>query len=325
MKKIIFFSEGDFSGTLPRDHPNLRMPEVWYSSLNCPHHPISRVHEIPDNSFDIGIIIIPKKLHHLTSYPLLENLRRSCKKIGFMQEGASWIFQDYDIDIQLWFLDLMQSMDFGLAHSHKDLHYYQNLLNIPVYHHPTLILDDPINGFDKPNCEEKVVIGGNLVRYYGGLNSFLVAKYLDCEIWSPSMGRKKEKEEQIKDLNHFPWMLWADWMKKLSSFKYAIHLNPNTIAGSFNLNCAYWGIPCIGNKHQHTQTACFPELSIEPDDLKTAKELALRLKDDHGFYQECSDKAKENYQKHFSEEKYLLKMSKVFSTILDENQLNTAS
>ena len=314
--KIIFFSEGDFSGTLPRNHPNLRMPEVWYSSLNCPHHPINRIHEIPDNSFDIGVIIIPKKLHHLISYPLLKNLKRCCKKIGFMQEGASWIFQDYEIEIQLWFLSLMKSMDFGLAHSHRDLNYYENLLNIPVYHHPTLIIDDPIKGFIRPETEEKVVIGGNLVRYYGGLNSLITARHFDCPIWSPSMGRKKQEEDNIQELNHFPWMPWADWMKQLSSFKYAIHLNPNTIAGSFNLNCAYWGIPCIGNKDQHTQVECFPELSIAPDDLKMAKELSLRLKDDIGFYEECSKKSKENYKKHFCESAYLLKMNEVFVSLL---------
>jgi hypothetical protein len=317
--KIIFFSEGDFSGTLPRNHPNLRMPEVWYSSLNCPHHPINRIHEIPDNSFDIGVIIIPKKLHHLISYPLLKNLKRCCKKIGFMQEGASWIFQDYEIEIQLWFLSLMKSMDFGLAHSHRDLNYYENLLNIPVYHHPTLIIDDSIKGFIRPETEEKVVIGGNLVRYYGGLNSLIIARHFDCPIWSPSMGRKKQEEDNIQELNHFPWMSWADWMKQLSSFKYAIHLNPNTIAGSFNLNCAYWGIPCIGNKDQHTQIKCFPELSVAPDDLKMAKELSLRLKGDIGFYEECSQKSKENYKRYFSEESYLLKMSKTFSTILNED------
>jgi len=312
---VCFFSESDFSGTLPRNHPNLRMPEVWYSSLNCPHHPINRIHEIPDGSFDIGVIIIPKKLHHLTSYPLLKNLQRCCKKIGFMQEGASWIFQDYEIEIQLWFLNLMKSMDFGLAHSHRDLNYYENLLNIPVYHHPTLILDDPIKDFIKPETEEKVVIGGNLVRYYGGLNSLIIARHFDCPIWSPSMGRKKQEEDNIQELNHFPWMLWADWMKQLSSFKYAIHLNPNTIAGSFNLNCAYWGIPCIGNKDQHTQIECFPELSIAPDDLKMAKELSLRLKDDFDFYQECSRNARDNYQQYFCESKYLLKMNKIFTSL----------
>ena len=94
-------------------------------ALQSFHVPIDQVHNVKENSFDIGIIIIPKKLHHLINYPLLMHLRRSCKKIGFMQEGASWIFQDYEIEIQLWFLTLMQSMDFGLAHSQRDLEYYK--------------------------------------------------------------------------------------------------------------------------------------------------------------------------------------------------------
>ena len=324
MKKICFFSESNFSGTLPRTHPNLRMPEVWYSALNCPHHPIDRVHEIPPGTFDIGVIIIPKNLKHLLDYPLVQNLRGCCKKIGFMQEGAHWIFQDYEIKIQLWFLNLMRSMDFGLAHSHRDVDYYRSLLKVPVYHHPTLLLDDSLGDFHKTKTEEKVIIGGNLVRYYGGLNSLLVAADLRCPIWCPSMGRKKEGEELIKELHHLPWMNWAEWMKELSSFKYAIHLNPNVIAGSFNLNCAYWGIPCIGNINQHTQVECFPDLSVTPDDLDSAQQLALKLKEDTVFYDNCSQKAKENYKTKFREEKYLLKINKIFDTILNENQPNTA-
>lgn len=316
---ICFFSESDFSGTLPRDHPNLRMPEVWYSSLNCPHHPIDRIHEIKSNAFDIGIIIIPKKLHHLINYPLLDHLRRCCKKIGFMQEGAHWIFQDYEIEIQLWFLNLMQSMNFGLAHSPRDVHYYQNLLSIPVYHHPTLILDDALVSFKQQQSEEKVIVGGNLVRYYGGLNSLLVAKHLNCPIWLPSTGRKKDGENNIKEINHFPWMLWVDWMKQLSSFKYAIHLNPNTIAGSFNLNCAYWGIPCVGNIHQDTQFKCFPDLSFEPDDLESSKKSIIKLKEDKDFYNQCSQDSMKNYKKYFSEKKYLLKMNKIFDIIHNED------
>ncbi len=316
--RICFFSENSFSGKTPRDHTNMRTEFAWFCSLDAFHCPIDQVHNLEDNFCDIGIIIIPKNLKHLLKYPLLENLKRSCNKIGFMQEGASWIFQDYDIEIQLWFLNLMKCMDFGLAHTKRDKNYYQGILSIPVFHQPTLILDDCIKGFEKQKTQNKVIVGGNLVRYYGGLNSFITALNFNCEIWSPSMGRKKPEENFIQGLNHLPWLIWSDWMKELSKFKYAVHLNPNTIAGTFNLNCAYWGIPCIGNKDQHTQAECFPELSIAPDDLKMAKELSLRLKDDIGFYEECSQKSKENYKKYFLEDSYLLKMSKVFSIILNE-------
>ena len=316
MAKIAFFSEGGFTGVMPRDNPNLRMPEVWYASLGAMHHPINQIHTLPDNEYDLGIIIIPKNLHHLLKYPLIENIKRVCKKTAFQQEGASWIFQDYEVDVQVWFYTLMMSMDFGLCHNDSDKEYYEGILEIPIYIQPTLLLDDPLKNMSKKETSNKVIVGGNLVRYYGGFNSYLVAQEFKAEIWAPSMGRKKTSESRLEDLNHLPWMVWNEWMVALSEMKYAVHLNPNTIAGSFYLNCAYWGIPCIGNINTDTQRICFPDLSIEPDNLKEAKNLAKRLRSDEDFYFYCSNFSKNKYKEHFSEEVYKSKINKILKAEL---------
>jgi hypothetical protein len=110
-------------------------------------------------------------------------------------------------------------------------------------------------------------------------------------------------------------MNWTEWIYKLSEFKYAVHLNPNTIGGTFSLNCGYLGVPCIGNIHQNTQRLCFPDLSIEPHDLKKATELVEKLKD-KDFYEEISKKSKENYRKHFSEDIYNKHMNKVIKEVM---------
>ena len=303
--KIAFFSEGNFTGIPRKDEPNLRMPEVWYAALNAMHHPITSLHTLPSNTYDIGIVIIPKQLQHLISYPIVNEMKRVCKYTAFQQEGASWIFQDYEVDIQVWFYQLMFSMDFGLCHNERDKSYYQSILDIPMYIHPTLLLEDPLVGIKKKPTLNKTIIGGNLVRYYGGFNSYLVAREFENEIWAPSMGRKKQTEMLLDDLNHFPWLNWRDWMEALSEIKYAVHLNPNTIAGSFNNNCAYWGIPCIGNIHSDTQRINFPDLSVEPDDIHTAKKLAHKLRTDQDFYDSCSSNAKDNFMKNFSLDPYL--------------------
>lgn len=303
--KIAFFSEGNFTGIPDKSEPNLRMPEVWYAALNAMHHPITSLHTLPDNSYDLGIIIIPKQLHHLVKYPIADEMKRVCKYTAFQQEGASWIFQEYEVDIQIWFYGLMLSMNFGLCHNQKDKEYYESILGIPIYIHPTLILEDPIKDIIKKPISNKTIIGGNLVRYYGGFNSYLVAQEFENEIWAPSMGRKKQTEMMLDDLNHFPWLNWKEWMENLSEMKYAVHLNPNTIAGSFNNNCAYWGIPCIGNIYCDTQRINFPELSVEPDDIYTAKKLARKLRNDQDFYTNCSVNAKINFFNNFSITPYL--------------------
>ena len=97
-------------------------------------------------------------------------------------------------------------------------------------------------------------------------------------------------------INHLPRVSWVDWMRQLSTFKYAIHLMPTAAAGTFSLNCAYFGIPCIGNKDVDTQIICHPELSVDVNDLEQARYLTKRLKKDELFYEHCSKTAKENYK-----------------------------
>jgi hypothetical protein len=98
--------------------------------------------------------------------------------------------------------------------------------------------------------------------------------------------------------------MWTDWMKQLSEFKYAVHLMPTIAAGTFSLNCAYFGIPCIGNEKVDTQRLCHPELSVDVNDVEQAVYLAKRLKKDELFYEHCSKTAKENYKKLYNIEKF---------------------
>jgi hypothetical protein len=159
---------------------------------------------------------------------------------------------------------------------------------------------------DLPEVERKgVMIGGNLVRWYGGFNSYLVASEANEPITAPQMGRMDKAELQVEEISHLPYLEWVDWIKVLNNSKYAVHLNPNTIAGTFNLNCAYLGIPCIGNIDCNTQRICFPELSVRDNDIKKARKLMKRLVADQEFYSYISTSAKENYRKHFAEEVYV--------------------
>ena len=97
-------------------------------------------------------------------------------------------------------------------------------------------------------------------------------------------------------------MEWKDWIYKLAEFKYAVHLMPTIAAGTFAMNCAYLGIPCIGYGELDTQYMLHPNLTVDQNDLDSAVMLAKLLKEDKDFYNERSKEAQENYKLFHSEE-----------------------
>ena len=115
----------------------------------------------------------------------------------------------------------------------------------------------------------------------------------------PRSHAKRTNENNIPDLNHLQRLPWAGWMNVLSTFKYAVHLMPTIAAGTFSLNCAYFGIPCIGNYKVDTQRICHPDLSVDVEDVNKATELALLLKNDTDFYNQCSLNAKKLYRENY--------------------------
>ena len=115
-----------------------------------------------------------------------------------------------------------------------------------------------------------------------------------------------------------PWTTWLGWMEQLSKFKYGVQFGIGG-AGSFNLNCAYLGIPCIGLKELESQNLCFPDLSIGDVDLKKGKELILKLKNDQEFYNYCSKTAQENYTKHFAVDKFYTTIKNIYKKYSNED------
>jgi hypothetical protein len=139
--------------------------------------------------------------------------------------------------------------------------------------------------------EEKTIISGPLTREYNGLQQIMVAKRFDVPIYIPPMGQERMPKDswtsaRSLDVNYLDYTDWVTWMKNLSSYKYAVNLPGVTAAASFSLNCAWWGIPCIG-------------------DIETAIKLADTLKEDEQYYKHISNKAKEAVRKEFTKEKFL--------------------
>ena len=93
---------------------------------------------------------------------------------------------------------------------------------------------------------------------------------------------------------------------------------PTHAAGTFTLNCAYWGIPCIGYKGLDTQHL-HPSLTVEFGDVLSARKLAKKLKDDLDFYEKCSSECQSNYKKSlFTESNYNKHIKNVIGEIMNE-------
>jgi hypothetical protein len=314
--KIAAFTEGGYTGLVPRNHPNMRTDLAWWCALEAVHHPFQHLPSIADNEYDFGIVIIPKKRRHLIEVDIIGQLKRVCKKIAVMQESYYNYWQDDPIDEQIWYINFLMSVDLILCHNDVDLNYYRGLTEKRCELMPTLMIEDKIEPhIINTDARDGVIIGGNFVWAYGGFDSYVVAKETEEQIFAPVTGRMKE-EERGMDINHLDWMYWSDWINNLSRFKYGVQLGTPS-AGTFNLNCAYHGIPCVGYNNVNTQK-CHPDLSVDVGDIGKAKSLMSKLKNNKEFYKHCSEISKLNYDKYFSEKKYINTMNKVIGEVINE-------
>jgi len=292
---IAFFTEMGFKGKIPRDHNNMRTEFAWMVALDADHYHIK---DTPNKKYDLGITIIPKNNPEFN----IESLKQYCTKVAVMQEGPHWYFQDYTLDKQINYFNALTTADIIFAHNKADKIYYKGLTNhkdIRVM--KSLMIDDAVGTIKEVN-REGVIIGGNFVNWYGGFDSYMVANSQFDRITAPTMGRKQDGEEQLISL--LPYMNWKEWIHKLNEFKIGVHLMRTHAAGTFALNCAYLGIPCIGYKGLDTQELCHSELTVEIGNVGHAKELIKELNDNSEFYNECSKQAINNYNTYFHESKF---------------------
>ena len=318
--KIAFLTEMGFEGIIPPNHSNMRVEFAWMCALKANHFNIHEFNKV--KGYDHVFLILPKgklnlsadgskineqlnPISSLLNSNITNILKTQNKKIHYIQEGPSWWFNDYEIIDQFNFYNILSECDSIFAHNEYDTKFYKGLLpNFDIYVIPTLLIEELLKDI-KPNPEEKVIIGGNFARWYGGFQSYLVADEFKVKKWTQESHAKRENEDQIPDLNHLPRLTWIEWMKTLSTFKYAVHLMPTIAAGTFSLNCAYFGIPCIGNEKVDTQRLCHPDLSVDVDNVEKARKLAKQLKEDKEWYKHCSKMAKWNYHQYYKKDNFL--------------------
>lgn len=293
--EVAFFTEMGFNGKVPRTHNNMRTEFAWMVALNADHY---NINQTPNKKYDLGITIIPKNNPQFD----LKKLKQYCDKVAVMQEGPHWYFQDYSLEKQINYFNTLTFADIIFVHNNSDKKYYSGLTehkDIRVM--KSLMIEDAVG--ELKDIERKgVIIGGNFVSWYGGFDSYIVASSQYDKVFAPSMGRKQEGEEQMLSL--LPYMTWKEWIHKLNEFKIGVHLMRTHAAGTFALNCAFLGIPCIGYKGLDTQEICHPDLTVDIGDLTQAKKLLERLKNDEEFYLKACYTAQNNHLEYYHENKF---------------------
>ena len=298
---IIFFSESNIRGKLPRNFENARTEIAWAITLDaewCPLNESPTGMEVPrsvSELYDLGIIIIPKNNPNID----LSKYKLFCKNVAVMQEGPHWYFQDYDIENQFAYYDsVVNKSDWVYCHNESDVNYYLGLGCKDVRVMRSLMITDGL--LPRSEWGDGTMIGGNFVSWYGGFDSYVVALNIGNQISAPSMGRKHPQENMIPDIKYLPYMSWRDWINSLSQYNIGVHLMRTHAAGTFAMNCGFHGIPCIGYKGLDTQEILHPLTTVEVGDLAGANEVAEKLKDDK-FYNLCSDTIQKRFNANYTE------------------------
>ena len=303
---IGFFSEAGYEGKVSRNHPNMRTDVAWVCALDATHHPIPKIQTLPDNLYDVGVMILPKSREALINFPLLHNYRRVCKKVTVMQESYYNYWQDSSVAEQIWYFNSIAEMDLVFCHNDIDLKYYNGLTNVRTELLPSVMITDDI--IVRNEWGDGTIIGGNWVKDYGGFDSYQVAQEIGNPITAVTTGRMKSEEERV--LNHIPWVLWREWIDILSQFNIGVQLGTAS-AGTFNLNCSFHGIPCIGYSNVNTQKILHPLTTVDVGEIDKAKEIANKLKDEK-FYNLCMETTQKRYEKYYSEEVFLKQWNEVW-------------
>ena len=300
--KVVFFTEMNFKGKIVRNHPNMRTEFAWMCSLGATH---LNLNDVVDERFDLGIAITPK--NNPTSVNI-SHLKTMCDKVAVMQEGPFWLYQDYDLENQINYYNNLVESDIIFTHNEQDRKYYKGLTNHKdVRVLPSLMISDAVGELPTED-RSGIMIGGNMVSWYGGFDSYMLAKSVTDEIYQPKMGRALPNEQQL-GITQLPYLQWNDWIKELNKRKMGVHMMRTHAAGTFALNCSYLGIPCVGYEELDTQRILHPNLSVENGDLTHARELVKYLWNDLDFYKENCILTQQRYKEYYSEDTFIKKIN----------------
>lgn len=316
-------SELDFKGLYPVNYEHLRVLETQLLFLGAYHLPLLEIFQSNqkydgDLLFNIGKGGFDKPyIKFIYENDIINHLKQKFTKVYIYQDGEVGWWNQVDVKLQIWWYNQLQQADGILAPNSTDVNFYKGLFpNSDIRVLRSVMTDEGLDKTQFKPKSNKVIINGPLTAEYNGFSQIITAHNSGMKIDIPPMGQSrmpKDSWDMAANLgvNYLPYMSWIDWMYNLSQYKIGYMLVPAMASGSFALNCAYLGIPCIGNKNADTQRLLFPDLSIDVYDNKSAVELTRKLVDDLDFYKKVSTKAREIYSKEFTKEKMIEVLNEV--------------
>ena len=270
MNKIIFFSESNIQGKVPRDFENARTEFGWSVMLDAEWCPIKAVP--PHKDYDLGVVIIPKNNPEID----LSWFKNYCKNVSVMQEGPHWYYQDYSVDKQIHYVNTLRSADWVYCHNKSDRKYYKGLGCKDARIMRSMMIPDCLDSQVGSPYKDGILLGGNFVSWYGGMDSYLVASEVNEQKYGVSMGRKQEQEDLIDDIKYLPYMSWREWINHIGQYKVGVHMMRTHAAGTFSMNMSWHGTPVIGYKGLDTQDLLHPQTTVGVGDLVGARKIMKR-------------------------------------------------
>lgn len=317
MKIKYCVTEMGLVGKIPKKYPNMRVLESQISAWDAEHIPIIKVLN-EETVYDGNVVVVLPKggVEKQVIKWLVENhfdtvgsLRKKFTgKVWFYQDGEAGYWNQHTATLQIWWYNNVSNCDKILCPNSTDEKYYKGMFpdqSISVMRSTMAYVPNEL-----VNMEEKTIISGPMTREYNGLQQIIVAKHFDCPIYIPPMGQERMPTDSWTtasslDVNYLDYTDWNKWMKNLGTYKYAVNLPGVTAAASFSLNCAWHGIPCVGDRKADTQSLCYPWTSVDYNDIDSAVEIAKRLKKDEKFYDKCTDYAQKYAREHFTKDIFL--------------------
>jgi len=287
---IAVVTENNSDGKVPRDFGNLRTEFGWIYMLDAIHISyktfLATKNDGTMNQFDLILFIIPKK--HPQMIAIIRNFD-GCMK-GIIQEGPFEYFQEWPVVYQQDYLNILEEVDLVFVHNEIDVRKLRGICTpkevhvIPTCH---FVKDYKC----KPDFKAKsnsIMVNGTCCSWYNGMVSLGIAKQVGFDyIAMPGMGRQHQDQSAVSKTLNLNYMQHKEWMVELSNYRYSINMMDEIAAGSFNLNCAMVGIPCVGFSDSDTQRRLFPELSVKIGEYSQARDRLQKLKNDDTFYAKC--------------------------------------
>ena len=140
--KVAFLTEISTNGKVPATYSNMRTELAWMHALDADHINIHSFNSVKD--YDKVFIIFPKgktflsaegsklinginPVSQLLQSNLISTLKQHNSKVFYIQEGPSWWFNDYGIQDQFNFYNLLADVDGIYAHNSHDCKFYRGL------------------------------------------------------------------------------------------------------------------------------------------------------------------------------------------------------